>query len=360
MKSTIFKNWDWAKFDPRNAEHRKMLSARMQYFCALPDRFVPDRFTKVQEFIDDRAAYSAEHAAMIRAKIQEFTTTGDFPTSILPVIEKFHATPHYDTAYEDIFDIRDFSASRRNGFEMTDVTSGLTFEIIPNAKKAKVYQMSGTKQTVYFHKYAGALNWDRQLFDDAEYWTIEDNAIAFRNAAYSHRSSVYYALLEAAADAKSCISLTDPGCDDNLCSKTAVAWATALNTAAQTILLAVRNKGYGVTPQNAVFKVVTPIQLTGLMRQALDVNLQAFSGSERHINYRFDIVSTMMLTDTSRVLVVLPKIKLKGGYRMDLTIFSDFDILSYVDTEAGWMRFGGAIGDTDQIECIDSTLPSGF
>jgi hypothetical protein len=34
---------------------------------------------------------------------------------------------------------------------------------------------------------------------------------------------------------------------------------------------------------------------------------------------------------------------------MDLTIYDQFDILSYADTMAGWMRYGGAVGDTDQI-----------
>jgi hypothetical protein len=44
---------------------------------------------------------------------------------------------------------------------------------------------------------------------------------------------------------------------------------------------------------------------------------------------------------------------------MDLTLFDDFDILSYTDTVAGWMRHGGCIGDIDQINCIDLAVESG-
>ena len=34
---------------------------------------------------------------------------------------------------------------------------------------------------------------------------------------------------------------------------------------------------------------------------------------------------------------------------MDLTSFSDFDMLSYSDSQVGWMRHGGAIGDVEQL-----------
>ena len=44
---------------------------------------------------------------------------------------------------------------------------------------------------------------------------------------------------------------------------------------------------------------------------------------------------------------------------MDLTLFNDFDILSYTDTVAGWMRHGGCIGDLEQIACIEFTATSG-
>jgi hypothetical protein len=67
-----------------------------------------------------------------------------------------------------------------------------------------------------------------------------------------------------------------------------------------------------------------------------------------------------MLQNSTRYFVILPKLKLKGGYRMDLTLFSDFDILSYTDVQAGWMRYGGCIGDLDQIECVDASIPSGL
>jgi len=350
MRSRIF-DLDWSKFNYKDVEQRKMLAGALQCFLSLPEKFVPREMSRFQAFVKSNKEL---REAM---QMQAFTTTVDFPQSILPILDKFHVTQYFDTGFEEIFDVRDMSGSKRNGFTVHDVTHGLTFNRVKVGEKLKVYEMSGSKAECYFDYYGGALGWHRGLFDDEEWWTIEDNAISFRNVAFESRARVFYGLLEAAADMKSdCIHLEDPGCDD--CDAIARAGADALNRAAQTLILNNLNKGYGINPQSTQLIVLTPLQARGDVRRALAVNLQAFSGSPSIIDYNFKMITTTMLTNTNRVLVILPKLKLKAGYRMDLTLFSDFDILSYTDTQAGWMRYGGCIGDTDQIECIDSTLPS--
>ena len=125
------------------------------------------------------------------------------------------------------------------------------------------------------------------------------------------------------------------------------------------ILLNVRNRGYNLNPQTTEFIVLTPIQLRGRVRQALGVRTQSFAESTGVIDYSFRQITSMMLTNPNRVMVILPKRTLKIGYRMDLTLFDDFDMLSYTDTVAGWMRHGGCIGDTDQIACVEFTAQSG-
>jgi hypothetical protein len=348
MRSKIF-NLNWEKFNYKDPEQRKQIAGALQYFCALPDQFVPAQFAGIQAFTKVREE--------IR-KMQAFATTADFPPSMLPIIEKYHILPAYDNGYEQIFDVRDFSGSGRDGFTVYGVQSGLTFRRVMVGEKAKVYAMSGDRHSCFFDYYAGALGWHRMLFEDKDWWTIEDNAIQFRNKAYQFRASVFYALIEAVANFKSaCISLTTP-CDD--CTAYARAIACALNTAAETILNNVQNKGYGVSADNTEFIVLTPLHMRGIVRQALSVALQAYAGSERQIDFKFRQITSMMLTNNNRIWVILPKSTLKAGYRMDLTLFSDFDILSYTDTTAGWMRYGGCIGDIEQLECIDGTPPSGI
>jgi len=346
MNSKIF-NLNWEKFNYKDPEQRKSLAGALQYFCALPNKFAADRFANVQEF------------AKAHKQIQEFTLMSDgwVNEKAIDIVQKFHLLTDYDNGYEQIFDIRDYSGTKASGFDIAAVKSGLTFKEIKEGEKLKVYQMAGFKERVYFCYYGGALSWHRRLFEDGDWWTIEDNAIEFRNKAYSHRAGVYYALLEAAADAKGCCATIAADCDD--CDADARSIATSINYAATNILTNVANRGYDINPATTQFIVLTPIQLRGRVRYALGQRMQAFSDSERLIDYNFKQITSMMLTTTNRILVILPGRSLKIGYRMDLTLFDDFDILSYTDTVAGWMRHGGCIGDIDQINCITLSEESG-
>lgn len=352
---SVFKHDWWKDFDYDNKEHRQRITRALQFFCSIPNKFIPSVYrgddansTKFKE------AHKNFHETIV--KLQAFTTTGDFPASIMPMIEKFHVDAAYDNFYEQIFDIRDFSDSRRGGFHMLDVQSGLTFRKMKTGEKADVFQMSGESVLVEFDYYAGALGWHRKLFDDEEYWTVEDNAIEFRNKAYQNRAQTFYTMIEYLRTLKADIAWqpptpaalpnTDPLYNVNRDAAT-------MNLAAQTILLNCQNKGYGITAGNTVFIVLCPVQLRGRIRRALNIMQQAQTPGMQLIDYNFQQITTLMLQDTEHYYVILPKKKLKGGYRMDLRIFADFDILSYTDTEAGWMRYGGAIGDEDQIEACD-------
>lgn len=345
MKSKIFKNWDWKKFDINNIEHRKKLTMQLKYFFAIPDVEPNPQFAHIQEFQEDRKL----HQEMVQ-KVQEFTAASDFPTSILPVIQKYDQLTYYDNAYEQIFDVRDMSGLRRNGFDLLDIANNVRFLKTPLGKKAKLYQMSGEKEHIYFERYAGGLNWDRTLFDDEEYLTIESLAKAYRNAAYLTRAGVYYALIEALPAAQNTGWAAHPdgvaagargylaGCD-----------AATMNAAAQSIILNVLNRGYGVTPQNTTFVVLVPLQLRGRIKQALNISYD-LSATTPVIDYKFQMITTTMLVATNVYYVILPRNKWIAGYRMDLTTFTDFDILSYTDAQVGWMRYGGALGDVQQAQ----------
>jgi hypothetical protein len=328
MKGMLVK--DWTKYDHSNPEHRATLAKNLGRFLVEPNR-------------------NPEIKAAL-AKIQEFGSPQDFPTSVLQVLDKYHLTTQYDTGWQEIFNVRDFTGSNRNGFDVSDVQSGLTFNKIPIGDKLVVHKMWGEKAHVYFDFYGGALGWHRSLFDDLEYWTIEDNAIEFRNKAYAKQASVFYALIEAvAATGAVAWQAPDPAALANTdATYTANRDIQTFNAAALQILLAVAGKGYGVTAQNAEFIILVPEQL-----RARAGNAVAYLANPYFIGaktpYRFRVLSTTMLADTAHAWCILPKIKLVAGMRMDLTTFSSFDMLSYTDAAAGWMRYGGAIGDTDQI-----------
>jgi len=327
MKGLLVK--DWTKFDFSNPDHRVTLSKNLGKFLS-----EPDRNPEIKRAL---------------AKIQEFGSPQDFPDSVLQVLDKYHLTTEYDNGYEQIFNVRDFSGTNRNGFDILDVESGLTFDKIPIGGKLLVHKMWGEKAHVYFDFYGGALGWHRQLFDDQEYWTIEDNAIEFRNKAYAKRAEVFYALVEAVGATGAVAWAAHP---DGVAAGTAGYLAgrdlATFNAGALQIILAVAGKGYGVTAENASFIVLVPEQLRQRAVNAVSYMNNPYLNNQKS-SYRFQVISTTMLASSSYAWLVLPKHKLVAGYRQDLTTFANFDMLSYTDAAAGWMRYGGAVGDTDQI-----------
>lgn len=323
---------DLSKLDFSTPDDREKIYAAVNYFASGKGR--------------------ADQAKKYAAAIQAFGAPGDFPTSILPLIEKFHAAPAYDEGFKEIFDIRDYTGSKRNGFEILDVEDGLAFAKVPTGGKAQVYKMAGTKTTVNFDLYGGGLGWHRTLIDDEEYWTLEDNARAFVNKWYEDKAAAFYALIEAIGAGQN-ITWQNP--DPSTLSNTNETYtanrdAQTLNKAAETILLNIKDKGYGVTPSNAQFVVLSPLQIVGRLNKALGLLLQGFNGSPNQIGYKFRLIPTTMLATTTVYYVAIPKIKAKGGDRMNLTVFNKFLEESYSDVAYGWGRYGGAIGDSEQFQ----------
>jgi len=326
MSNLIFS--DYSKLDFQTPEGRKKVFGAVQYF----------------------ANKRIEESRKLRKAIQAFGTSGDFPTAPNQIIEKFHALPAYDTAYEEIFDVKDFTGTREAGFDILDVEDGLAFKKIPTGQAVEIYKMGGSKVSVGFDMYGGGLGWSRVLIDDQKYWTIEDNAVAFVNKAAEDRAANHMALIEAiAATYNVDWQLPEPAALANTNELyTANRDAQTLNKAAIDILTDLKDKGYGVTP-NTVFKVLTPIQLVGRLNRALSLMLQSVGGSATFAAFKFQIVPTITLTTTTVYYVCVPKLKAKSGNRMNLTIFDKFDETKYEDIAVGWMRYGAAIGDQEQF-----------
>jgi hypothetical protein len=326
MKGRIIS--DWSKVNMGVKEGRDKVLGALQHFFSAPTK-----------------------NPAIKSALQHFATKGEFPTEITQILEKYNITKMFDTGYEQIFDIRDFTSSNVNGFDLLDVEDGLSFSEVPVGGKAKVYSMSGTKAHVSFTRLGGGLNWDRTLIDDQQYWTLEDNAIAFRNKAMYAKAAAHYALIEAVgstydtawtAPVPAALATSDR-------SYVAVRDAETINAATLKIITNLKDSALaGVTPDTG-FVVLAPIALKGRIERALAVKSEGYLGAPAQVNFSIRPVYTTMLTATDKYFVLLPKGKLKGGNRQDLTVFSQFDLLSYSDCAVGWMRFGAAIGDTRQI-----------
>jgi hypothetical protein len=330
MKYKIYDDWSKADFES-NAGREAILGA-FQYFMRKPERA------------------AKELPGKIAAAIQAFGTSGDFPTRINEIFEKFHLTTMYDAGWEQIFDVKDLTGTNESGFDIIDVEHGLTFRKVPTDGKAHIFKMAGEKVSFEFDFYGAGLGWHRGLMDDKKWWTLEDNALAFRNKYYSDKAAVFYALIEAISSAQN-ITWQNPepaALANTVETYTANKDAQTLNKAAETIIGNLKDKGYGITLATP-FIVLTPYQIAGRINRALSLMLQAVAGSATQAVYRFTPVVTTMLSSSS-YYVCIPKIKAIAVNRMELTIYYDFDEESYTDVAVGWGRFGGAIGDEEQFQ----------
>ncbi|MFA5186626.1 MAG: hypothetical protein WC551_09140 [Patescibacteria group bacterium] len=336
---------DWGRFEAagglNNPGNVKNLMGAVQAFMRQPVMYS-------QAFKAASRAFASTGDG--KAAMQAFATSGDFPTSVLEVLEKYQITTYFDTGYEEIFNMIDMRASRRNGFEILDVEDGLTFALVPEGAKAKIYKFWGAKATVTLDMYGGGLGWSRRLFDDEEYWNLENSAIAFRNKAYSSKAQDFYDLIEATAATYDLTwqAVTPAGVANTDKDYNAIRDVNTINKACENILTRVNTFGFGATP-NSEFIILAPIQLKTRLPRALGIVQQPFAGSVGYTAYNVRIIWTMMLTATDKYYVILPKNKLVGANRMDLTIFGQFDPVSYSDIAVGWQRYGGAVGELKQL-----------
>jgi len=355
MRKFRIMNWEKVDYEKlfdsekKDPTHQKKVMEALQFFFALPNRTIPPKFAGNEKFLKKREEIE-------KTRLQYFTTLNDFPATAKDVVDKYHELAVYDNGYEQIFNMRDYTGIRKDGFAIDTVQSGLTFRKMLTGEKLDVYQMSGEREHVFFDYYGGALGWDRKLFENQDYWTLEENAIEFRNEAFRIKAATFYALIEAVAALKAA-DIVWQASPDALAAATrgyqAQRDAATMNLAAQTILLACQASGYAISAQNVSFIILAPIQLRGRVKRALGVNYDVQAGSSPVIDYNFTPIFTTMLTVTDHYWVILPKKKIVGGDRMDLTTYADFDILSRTDTVAGWMAFAGAVANIAQLERCD-------
>ena len=353
MRGQIIKDWnkvDYKKLfvdGEKDVRHQRAVMKALSFFLALPNTNVPTQFADNEKFMGKKKEFET-------ARMQYFATLNDFPATAKEVIDKYHELTAYDNGFEQIFNMRDYTGSRRDGFSIDTIAGGLTFRKMLTGEKLHVYQMSGEREFIYFDYYGGALGWDRKLFENQDWWQLEENAIEFRNEAYRIRAATFYALIEAVGTAAGWVDIVWQASPDALAAATrgyqAQRDAATMNLAAQTILLACQASGYGISAQNVNFIILAPIQLRGRVKRALGVNYDVMVGSTPVIDYSFSTVISTMLTVTDHYWVILPKRKIVGGDRLNLETYSNFDMLSRTDSAAGWMAFAGGIGDTNQME----------
>ena len=330
---------DWRKVNFNNSEED-----RSKVIGAINHAFKKTRTDQVK-----RVLKMYNNANEPGVSLQHFASKNDFPTSVLELIEKFRLTDAVDILYERFFRMLDFTSSKRNGFQIVDVADSLVFSEIPEGSPVKIYKMAGDKVTVNFIMYGGGLGWHRTLFDDEEYVTIEDAAIAFNNKWAKKVMQVHYALIEAISTGQNttwqAVDGSVPATDANY---QALRDINTINKACETILTDLKDT-FDDLGENTQLELIAPIGLKKRILRALTMQNRGLSGDFQGVQYNVRPGFTLHLSTTTDYYIGLPGRKSQSGNRMNLTVFDEFDAKTYSDIAVGWGRFGATIGQEKQI-----------
>lgn len=293
---------------------------------------------------------ATERDKEVRLAVTHFATKADGPAKVKELIEKYHLENAADQGWRIFFAFRDYTGTTQDGFKIRDVGSGLTFRLIPEGGEIKIAKMAGEDVTVGFNMYGAGLGWHRTLIDDQDWWTLEDNAIAFRNKWLQTQAQIGCGLIEAIPAAQNvawqsptpaALANTDPR---YMASRD----ANTIEAACLKVLTEMRAAGYDVSA-NATFALLAPLQLRNRISAALALTQNNTTGTPKATQFNVQPEYTLELSAATSYYIGLPGLKSIWGTRKNLAVESKYHLETYSDIAAGWARLGAAIGEVRQI-----------
>lgn len=359
-----------SRFDPRNPIDQVAYKQRIKYLFSLPylaygnaDQFagVPkevkelQNFTRVNEVVNKEGSVGRKLVHDKEAAIQNMTTQTDYPEFLTNLYKQIDIMEPFDTEWLWFYDWRPLQAG---GFDIALQEDNVTTHKTPPGQSVKYYGTSASKYRVYAKWYSTGIAVDRRLLYDRDFYTIEKDLMAQKQASDRKKAEVAYTLMEAItvgnypagrdivwqAPDPSGLAVTDS-------KYTMSRDAETLNKAAETLVEENKNRpGVLTNGANTVFHVLVPHQLTKRIGRALNYTVQEYAGSTKATgNYTFVLHTTTMLTSSTDYYVGIPKGETVGGSLLNFTRFSEFNKDLFADENAAWESYAFNIGNTEQL-----------
>jgi len=358
------------RFDPRNPIDQVIYKQRIAYMFSLPylaygnaDQFpgVPkeikalQNFTRVDKVTNSEGSVGRKLVHDKEAAIQNMTTQTDYPEFLTNLYRQIDIMEPFDNEWLWFYDWRPLSSG---GFDVSLKEDNVTTHQTPPGQSVKYYGTSASKYRVYAKWYSTGIAVDRRLLYDRDFYTIEKDLMAQKQASDRKKAEVAYTLLEAITvgnyPAGRDIVWQDPDPAGMLVSNSRYTMsrdAETLNKAAETLVEENKNRpGVLTNGANTVFHVLVPHQLTKRIANALTYTVQEYAGSTKATgNYTFVLHTTTMLTSSTEYYVGIPKGETVGGSLLNFTKFSEFNKDMFADENAAWESYAFSIGNTEQL-----------
>lgn len=315
---------------------------------------LPKAHAKIMAYMaEPRSIYRAQE----KARIEAFTASSDIPRMITDNFDSFLDTDEYDMHWEAAY--KDVTLEPGRLFwEIMNVTSGVTFQKVPEGAKVDVRALSGTKVMIHCEKYGGALGWSQELLMSRNWNAMEDMAMDFRESYWADKADRHYAILAAAKNS------------------TATAWATTtvantdplyrvtrdigtLENGGYTLTNRIKDKGYGDVA-NRPLLLLAPVALRSRILRALAYTGQDVAGAPNRVTYpitpRFTfneyLTEAAGSSSDTKALLLVPGKRIQKATAMEPTNYMRKDIQSLTDIQVVWSFYGAGVGFESGFEQI--------
>ena len=301
----------------------------------------------IQAFVHGGIAKDDEGNKMIQA----FTGSSALPQLTKDVFNATMAVDEFDTFWQESF--RGIMLKKGQlEWEIANVASGLTFELIPEGGKVKFYGVSGTATPAKIQKYGAATGVTWEMIEGRKLYKFVDMLLKVRSELNNLWSDIHYGLLSTAADFEAVDwqgTTTDPIVERDIAT---------INKTYLTIGEATKDKGYGDTANARMIIYASP-NLKSRINQALRMTAQLSLGArtagagssaagqiiEFNVQVRYTWNSEIAANEA---LMILPGQKIQNSvYLRELGLMErEIDTLNELRTY--WTAFGAIVADVEQ------------
>ena len=283
--------------------------------------------------------------------IQAFAGSSELPLLTMDVFNVTQAVTIYDTFWQQAFK----GIQLRRGqlsWEIADVTSGVTFELIPEGGKIKFLGISGDKTDAKIDKYGAGLGVTWEMIEGRKLYQFVDVMNDVRSKLNTLWADTHYGLLATAALNN---QITWQGITADPVVERDIA---TINKGYETIGAATKDKGYGDTANSVMYLYASPL-LKSRINQAMRATSTdiirgrvvgaASSVAGQVIEYnvipRFSWNSNI---PANKAILIIPGNKIQNSVYMQELGLSERDIETLSEMRTYWTAFGAIVADSDQ------------
>jgi len=295
----------------------------------------------IQSFIQSSGMVSGDKV------IQAFSSSADLPQLTKDMFNVTQAVPEFDTLWQQAYKGIQLKKGQLS-WEVADVADGLTFSLVPEGGKAKIFGVSGTKSTVSIEKYGAGIGVTWEMVEGRKLYQFIDQMNAVRTKLNELWADIHYGLLGTAGLSNTIAY----GSGTTTLEKD----INTINTGYTTISGDTKDKGYGDVANAAMVLYFAPTLKARIMQALRATNSDIVKGGTNGAGrVEFNVLPATTWNSaiaTDKALMVLPGNKIQNSIYMQELGLNERDIMTLSDIKTYWSAFGAVVADGKQVALL--------